>query len=78
MSRFQNAVLVPVQRLHQSIVVFGGIFLALTLSVTQAAPVGSISATPAARRLIAGGTPPQTVHYFYTDDHYATFRRIQD
>jgi ribonuclease T1 len=29
-----------------------------------------------ARRIIAGDTPPRV--YYYTDDHYQSFRRIQD
>lgn len=29
-----------------------------------------------ARRIITGGTPP--VIYYYTDDHYRSFRRIRD
>lgn len=38
--------------------------------------------TPRARnrgvqRIIVGGTPPD-VDYFYTNDHYASFQRIQD
>ena len=28
-----------------------------------------------ARRIITGGTPPQT--YYYTDDHYRTFRQFE-
>ncbi|WP_199099161.1 ribonuclease domain-containing protein [Dyella sp. ASV21] len=28
-----------------------------------------------ARRIITGGTPPQV--YYYTDDHYRTFRRFE-
>lgn len=30
-----------------------------------------------ARRIITGGIPPQPLEYFYTEDHYATFWRIQ-
>lgn len=30
-----------------------------------------------ARRIVAGGPPPKFVEYYYTDDHYATFKRIQ-
>jgi ribonuclease T1 len=30
-----------------------------------------------ARRIIAGGDP-RTGEYFYTDDHYSTFRRIKE
>lgn len=30
-----------------------------------------------ARRIVAGGQPPKFVEYYYTDDHYATFKRIQ-
>lgn len=29
-----------------------------------------------ARRIIAGGQPPEV--YYYTDDHYQTFRRIRE
>lgn len=29
-----------------------------------------------ARRIIAGGTPPSV--FYYTDDHYNSFRRIQE
>lgn len=29
-----------------------------------------------ARRIVAGGSPPDV--YFYTDDHYQSFRRIQE
>jgi ribonuclease T1 len=29
-----------------------------------------------ARRLIAGGQPP--VVFYYTDDHYRSFRRLRD
>lgn len=31
--------------------------------------------TRGARRIITGGTPPQV--YYYTDDHYRSFRRIE-
>jgi ribonuclease T1 len=31
-----------------------------------------------ARRIIVGGKPPVSVEYYYTDDHYATFRRIKE
>lgn len=31
-----------------------------------------------ARRIIAGGNPPTSGEYYYTDDHYATFRRIKE
>ena len=31
-----------------------------------------------ARRIIAGGDPPNSGEYYYTDDHYATFRRIRE
>ena len=31
-----------------------------------------------ARRIIAGGVAPHWQAFFYTDDHYATFRRIQE
>lgn len=30
-----------------------------------------------ARRIVAGGTPPRAA-YYYTADHYATFRRIRE
>ena len=30
------------------------------------------------RRIIAGGEPATSGEYYYTDDHYATFRRIQE
>lgn len=30
------------------------------------------------RRIIAGGEPPATGEFYYTDDHYQTFRRIQE
>ncbi|NEX60441.1 ribonuclease domain-containing protein [Noviherbaspirillum galbum] len=29
-----------------------------------------------ARRIVAGGDPVTSGEYYYTDDHYATFRRI--
>jgi ribonuclease T1 len=29
-----------------------------------------------ARRIVAGGDPPGSGEYYYTDDHYASFRRI--
>jgi ribonuclease T1 len=29
-----------------------------------------------ARRIVVGGQPPR--EYYYTDDHYATFRRIKE
>ena len=32
--------------------------------------------TRGARRLIAGGQPPEV--FYYTDDHYQTFRRIEE
>lgn len=32
--------------------------------------------TRGARRIIAGGNPPQV--FYYTDDHYRTFRRIEE
>lgn len=31
-----------------------------------------------ARRIIAGGEPASSGEYYYTDDHYATFRRIKE
>jgi ribonuclease T1 len=31
-----------------------------------------------ARRIVAGGEPPASGEYFYTDDHYATFKRIKE
>lgn len=31
-----------------------------------------------ARRIIAGGEPASAKDYYYTDDHYATFRRIKE
>jgi ribonuclease T1 len=31
-----------------------------------------------ARRIITGGDPMTSGEYYYTDDHYATFRRIQE
>ena len=31
-----------------------------------------------ARRLVVGGTPPSNAEYYYTDDHYQTFRRIRE
>jgi len=31
-----------------------------------------------ARRIIAGGVPASSGEYYYTDDHYATFRRIKE
>jgi ribonuclease T1 len=31
-----------------------------------------------ARRIIAGGKPAISGEYYYTADHYATFRRIQE
>ena len=30
------------------------------------------------RRIIAAGNPPGKAGYYYTDDHYRTFRRIQE
>lgn len=29
-----------------------------------------------ARRIVSGGDPPTSGEYYYTDDHYATFKRI--
>jgi ribonuclease T1 len=31
-----------------------------------------------ARRLIVGGEPSLGAAYYYTDDHYATFRRVRE
>jgi ribonuclease T1 len=31
-----------------------------------------------ARRIIAGGDPAAPTEYYYTDDHYASFRRIRE
>ncbi|HJV52485.1 MAG TPA: ribonuclease [Noviherbaspirillum sp.] len=31
-----------------------------------------------ARRIITGGEPATSGEYYYTDDHYATFRRIRE
>jgi ribonuclease T1 len=31
-----------------------------------------------ARRLVAGGQPPVSAEYYYTHDHYQTFRRIKE
>lgn len=31
-----------------------------------------------ARRIIAGGNPQSSGEYYYTDNHYQTFRRIQE
>lgn len=31
-----------------------------------------------ARRIVSGGDPPTSGEYYYTDDHYATFRRIKE
>lgn len=31
-----------------------------------------------ARRIITGGKPATSQEYYYTDDHYATFKRIQE
>lgn len=31
-----------------------------------------------ARRIITGGEPALSGEYYYTDDHYATFRRIEE
>jgi ribonuclease T1 len=30
------------------------------------------------RRIITGGMPPEAIEYYYTADHYATFRRIRE
>lgn len=31
-----------------------------------------------ARRIVSGGDPRTSGEYYYTDDHYATFRRIKE
>lgn len=31
-----------------------------------------------ARRIISGGKPASSGEYYYTDDHYATFKRIRE
>lgn len=31
-----------------------------------------------ARRIVSGGEPASSGEYYYTDDHYATFRRIKE
>jgi ribonuclease T1 len=31
-----------------------------------------------ARRIVTGGVPASSGEYYYTDDHYATFRRIKE
>ena len=31
-----------------------------------------------ARRIVAGGIPPASGEYYYTEDHYASFRRITE
>lgn len=31
-----------------------------------------------ARRIISGGAPQQGQEYFYTDDHYVSFKRIRE
>ncbi len=31
-----------------------------------------------ARRIIAGGQPKTSGEYYYTDDHYSSFKRIQE
>ncbi len=31
-----------------------------------------------ARRIVTGGEPASSGEYFYTDDHYATFKRIKE
>ena len=31
-----------------------------------------------ARRIVSGGDPEISGEYYYTDDHYATFRRIKE
>jgi ribonuclease T1 len=30
------------------------------------------------RRIISGGDPPMSGEYYYTDDHYSTFKRIRE
>ncbi|MFO0001705.1 MAG: ribonuclease domain-containing protein, partial [bacterium] len=34
--------------------------------------------TRGARRIVAGGDPRTSGEYFYTDDHYKSFRRIRE
>ncbi len=31
-----------------------------------------------ARRIVSGGEPASSGEYYYTDDHYATFKRIKE
>jgi ribonuclease T1 len=31
-----------------------------------------------ARRIVSGGDPASSGEYYYTDDHYATFKRIKE
>ncbi len=31
-----------------------------------------------ARRIVAGGRPPEPLEYYYTEDHYASFKRIRE
>ncbi|HEY4542840.1 MAG TPA: ribonuclease [Noviherbaspirillum sp.] len=31
-----------------------------------------------ARRIVSGGDPATSGEYYYTDDHYATFKRIKE
>lgn len=31
-----------------------------------------------ARRIVTGGKPAASAEYYYTDDHYATFKRIKE
>ena len=31
-----------------------------------------------ARRIVAGGNPASSGEFYYTDDHYASFRKIRD
>lgn len=31
-----------------------------------------------ARRIVSGGNPASSGEYYYTDDHYATFKRIKE
>jgi ribonuclease T1 len=31
-----------------------------------------------AKRIVAGGRPPEPLEYYYTEDHYATFKRIRE
>lgn len=31
-----------------------------------------------AKRIVAGGRPPEPLEYYYTEDHYATFKRVRE